>query len=180
MEQVNAQFIPVVLEEDDWIIKTAGYQQSCYHAEKARNGFYVVSGRKPDGVDYVHPNIYSYDMTVEEIRKIYPEATLGDFFSEEIQDWIAMSYRLGKNPLPSLRNRFPEYNFKYAEEGIANLDAPLPAPGATILVNKNGGMAAMMDEDIIASDEMTNKTLNSAENLKLAETFIYQHLKLML
>ena len=63
MEQVNAQFIPVVLEEDDWIIKTAGYQQSCYHAEKARNGFYVVSGRKPDGVDYVHPNIYSYDMT---------------------------------------------------------------------------------------------------------------------
>jgi len=154
MKQNNAQFIPVVLEEDDWIIKTAGYQQSCYHAEKARNGFYVVSGRKPDGVDYVHPNIYSYDMTVEEIRKIYPEATLGDFFSEEIQDWIAMSYRLGKNPLPSLRNRFPEYNFKYAEEGIANLDAPLPAPGATIIVYKDGGMRVLEEVNISTEPDL--------------------------
>ena len=154
MKQNNAQFIPVVLEEDDWIIKTAGYQQSCYHAEKARNGFYVVSGRKPDGVDYVHPNIYSYDMTLEEIRKIYPEATLGDFFSEEIQDWIAMSYRLGKNPLPSLRNRFPEYNFKYAEEGIANLDAPLPAPGATIIVYKDGGMRVLEEVNISTEPDL--------------------------
>jgi len=154
MKQNNAQFIPVVLEEDDWIIKTAGYQQSCYHAEKARNGFYVVSGRKPDGVDYVQPNIYSYDMTLEEIRKIYPEATLGDFFSEEIQDWIAMSYRLGKNPLPSLRNRFPEYNFKYAEEGIANLDAPLPAPGATIIVYKDGGMRVLEEVNISTEPDL--------------------------
>jgi len=154
MKQNNAQFIPVVLEEDEnWII-TAGYQQSCYHAEKARNGFYAVSGRKPDGVDYVHPNIYSYDMTVEEIRKIYPEATLGDFFPEGIQEWIAMSYRLGKNPLPSLRSKFPEYYFKYAEEGIANLDAPLPAPGATIIVYKDGGMRVLEEINISTEPDL--------------------------
>jgi len=146
MKQNKAQFIPVVLEEDDWIIKTAGYQQSCYHAEKARNGFYVVSGRKPDGVDYVQPNIYSYDMTLEEIRKIYPEATLGDFFSEEIQDWIAMSYRLGKNPLPSLRSKFPEYNFCFQENLTNKPDVPLPEEGAVILVNRQGYMAVYNDE----------------------------------
>jgi len=93
-------------------------------------------------------------MTLEEIRKIYPEATLGDFFSEEIQDWIAMSYRLGKNPLPSLRNRFPEYNFKYAEEGIANLDAPLPAPGATIIVYKDGGMRVLEEVNISTEPDL--------------------------
>ena len=154
MEKFNDQFIPVVLEEDEYYFETAGYRQSCYNDTKARNGFYVVSGRKPDGVDYVHPNIYSYDMTVEEVRKIYPEATLGDFFSEEIQDWIAMSYRLGKNPLPSLRNRFPEYNFKFVEKGVATSDVPLPAPGATILVFRDGGMRVLEEVNISTEPDL--------------------------
>mgnify|MGYP000935090486 FL=1 len=143
MEKFNDQFIPVVFEEDDWIIKTAGYQQSCYHAEKARNGFYVVSGRKPDGVDYVHPNIYSYDMTVEEVRKIYPEATLGDFFPQWVRDFIAYSYAMNSNPLPAIRNRFPEFDFIFRENVTDNPGALLPDERTSIFVDRQGNMAAM-------------------------------------
>ena len=143
MEKRKDQFVPVVLFEDNWFINTAGFHQQCFAEKKPRNGFYVVSGRKPDGVDYVHPNVYSYDMTVDEIRTIYPEATLGDFFPEEIQEWIMRSYQFGVNPLPYLREVYTEYNFKFVERGVATPDVPLPAPGSTILVFRDGGMAVM-------------------------------------
>ena len=160
--------------------ETAGFNLICAFSENARNGFYSIVTQNDDTV-YIYPTVFGRELSVQEIHFFWKDAaTMADFFPEWVRQFIAYSYAMKTNPLPSLRNRFPEYNFKYAEEGIANLDAPLPAPGATILVFRDGGMAAMMDEDIIASDEMTNKTLNSAENLKLAETFIYQHLKLML
>ena len=66
---------------------------------------------------------------------------LGGLDPEGIQEWIMRSYQVGVNPLPFLREVYTEYNFKFVERGVATPDVPLPSPGATILVYKNGGMA---------------------------------------
>jgi hypothetical protein len=88
---------------------------------------------------------------VDEVREHYPDVTLGDFFPEGIQEWIMRLYQVGVNPLPYLREVYTEYNFKFVEKGVATPDVPLPSPGATILVYKNGGMA------------VTENTLNQKE-----------------
>ena len=112
---------------------TGGYRLPCTRLSRARNNFYVV-------VNNFMP-AYVRDLSVDEVREHYPDATLGDFFSDKIQAWVEKSYHTMVNPLPVLRAKFTEYNFKFVERGVATPDVPLPSPGATILVNKNGGMA---------------------------------------
>jgi len=112
---------------------TGGYRLPCTNHSRARNNFYVVlNGFMP---------AYVRDLSVDEVREHYPDVTLGDFFPEGIHGWLMRSYQVGVNPLPFLREVFTEYNFKFVERGVATPDVPLPSPGATILVNKNGGMA---------------------------------------
>ena len=114
---------------------TGVYRLPCTNHSCARNNFYVVqNGFMP---------AYVRDLSVDEVREHYPDATLGDFFPEGIQEWIRKSYQVGVNPLPFLRAIFTEYNFKFVERGVVTSDVPLPAPGATILVFRDGGMAVM-------------------------------------
>jgi len=114
---------------------TGGYRLPCTRLSRARNNFYVVlNGFMP---------AYVRDLSVDEVREHYPDVTLGDFFHEGIQEWIMRSYQVGVNPLPFLREVYTEYNFKFVERGVVTSDVPLPSPGATILVYKNGGMAVM-------------------------------------
>jgi len=112
---------------------TGGYRLPCTNHSRARNNFYVV-------VNNFMP-AYVRDLSVDEVREHYPDATLGDFFSDKIQAWVEKSYHTMVNPLPVLREVYTEYNFKFVEKGVATPDVPLPSPGATILVYKNGGMA---------------------------------------
>jgi hypothetical protein len=114
---------------------TGGYRLPCTNHSRARNNFYVVlNGFMP---------AYVCDLSVDEVREHYPDVTLGDFFHEGIQEWIMRLYQVGVNPLPYLREVYTEYNFKFVEKGVATPDVPLPAPGATILVFRDGGMAVM-------------------------------------
>ena len=114
---------------------TGGYRLPCTRLSLARNNFYVVlNGFMP---------AYVRDLSVDEVREHYPDVTLGDFFHEGIQEWIMRLYQVGVNPLPFLREVYTEYNFKFVEKGVVTSDVPLPAPGATILVFSDGGMAVM-------------------------------------
>jgi len=117
---------------------TGGYRLPCTNHSRARNNFYVVlNGFMP---------AYVCDLSVDEVREHYPDVTLGDFFHEGIQELIMRLYQVGVNPLPFLREVYTEYNFKFVEKGVATPDVPLPSPGATILVYKNGGMAVTETE----------------------------------
>ena len=108
---------------------------------RERSPFYAINCN-PFGYGYVYSAYFAYDLSVGEIREYFPEATLEELFSLQ-KDWIVQSFRLQANPLPILRKKFPEYNFKFVEKGVATPDVPLPAPGATILVFRDGGMAVM-------------------------------------
>jgi hypothetical protein len=68
--------------------------------------------------------------------------TMADFFPQWVRDFIAYSYAMNSNPLPAIRNRFPEFDFVFWEEVIDRPDAPLPKEGATILVDRQGNMAS--------------------------------------
>lgn len=121
----------------------AGFNLICAFSENARNGFYSIVTQNDD-TEYINPAVFGRELSVQEIHFFWKDAaTMADFFPEWVRQFIAYSYAMKTNPLPSLRNRFPEYNFKFVEKGVATSDVPLPAPGATILVYKNGGMAVM-------------------------------------
>ena len=134
--------------------ETAGFCLDCAFGENARNGFYSIVTQNDD-TEYIYPTVFGRELSVQEIHFFWKDAaTMADFFPEWVRQFIAYSYAMKTNPLPSLRNRFPEYNFKYAEEGIANLDAPLPAPGATIIVYKDGGMRVLEEVNISTEPDL--------------------------
>lgn len=126
--------------------ETAGFCLDCAFGENARNGFYTVVVQNDD-CDYVYPTVFGRELPLKEIRFFWGDSvTMADFFPQWVRDFIAYSYAMNSNPLPAIRNRFPEFDFVFREEVIDRPDAPLPKEGATILVDRQGNMAAYNDE----------------------------------
>ena len=125
-------------------IYTAGYYRCADNivpgSEKARNNFYVTVSHNDDTV-YVYPWVYSRDLTCKEVKHFWKdEVTLGDFFPERIREFVRYSYLMGSNPLPVLRAKFPEFNFRF-QDGISDMpDTPLPDEGSTIFIDKQGNI----------------------------------------
>ncbi len=124
----------------------AGYCLPCAFSENARNGFYSIVTQNDD-TEYVYPTVFGRELPLKEIQFFWGDSvTMADFFPQWVRDFIAYSYAMNSNPLPAIRNRFPEFEFIFREEVIDRPDAPLPKEGATILVDRQGNMAAYNDE----------------------------------
>jgi hypothetical protein len=124
----------------------AGFNLICAFSENARNGFYTVIEQNDDCA-YVYPTVFGRELPLKEIRFFWGDSvTMADFFPQWVRDFIAYSYAMNSNPLPAIRNRFPEFDFVFWEEVIDRPDAPLPKEGATILVDRQGNMASQPDE----------------------------------
>ena len=126
--------------------ETAGFCLDCAFGENARNGFYSIVTQNDD-TEYIYPTVFGRELSVQEIHFFWKDAaTMADFFPEWVRQFIAYSYAMNSNPLPAIRNRFPEFDFVFREEVIDRPDAPLPKEGATILVDRQGNMASQPDE----------------------------------
>ena len=120
--------------------ETAGFCLDCAFGENARNGFYTVIEQNDDAA-YVYPTVFGRELPLKEIRFFWGDSvTMADFFPQWVRDFIAYSYAMNSNPLPAIRNRFPEYNFCFQENLTNKPDVPLPKEGATILVDRQGNM----------------------------------------
>ena len=91
----------------------AGFNLICAFSENARNGFYSMVTQNDDTV-YIYPTVFGRELSVQEIHFFWKDAaTMADFFPQWVRDFIAYSYAMNSNPLPAIRNRFPEFDFVF-------------------------------------------------------------------
>jgi len=120
--------------------ETAGFCLDCAFGENARNGFYTVIEQNDDAA-YVYPTVFGRELPLKEIRFFWGDSvTMADFFPQWVRDFIAYSYAMNSNPLPAIRNRFPEFDFIFRENVTDNPGALLPDERTSIFVDRQGNM----------------------------------------
>jgi len=119
----------------------AGFNLICAFSENARNGFYSIVTQNDD-TEYINPAVFGRELSVQEIHFFWKDAaTMADFFPEWVRQFIAYSYAMNSNPLPAIRNRFPEFDFIFRENVTDNPGALLPDERTSIFVDRQGNMA---------------------------------------